>query len=58
MPHGAGPAMVGAGARMNVDLWVDAYTPDAEAKMMAVALVEGGPLLGKDKSPGRQFDRC
>ena len=44
MPHGAGPAMVGAGARVNVDLWVDAYTPDGEAKMMAGALVEGGPV--------------
>ena len=43
LPHGAGPAMVGAGARVNVDLWVDRYTPDAEAKSMAGALVEGGP---------------
>ena len=43
LPHGAGPAMVGAGARVNVDLWVDSYTSDAEAKSMAGALVEGGP---------------
>lgn len=42
MPHGAGPAMVGAGARVNVDLWVDSYTSDAEAKSMASSLVEGG----------------
>ena len=43
LPHGAGPAMVGAGARVNVDLWVNSYTSDAEAKIMAGALVEGGP---------------
>jgi hypothetical protein len=42
MPHGAGPAMVGAGARVNVDLWVNSYTSDAEAKTMATALLEGG----------------
>ena len=42
MPHGAGPAMVGAGARVNVDLYVDSYTSDAEAKTMAGALLEGG----------------
>lgn len=43
LPHGAGPAMVGAGARVNVDLWVNSYTSDADAKIMAGALVEGGP---------------
>ncbi len=43
LPHGAGPAMVGAGARVNVDLWVNSYTSDADAKVMAKALVEGGP---------------
>ena len=42
MPHGAGPAMVGAGAKVNVDLWVNSYTTDAEAKSMAGALLEGG----------------
>jgi hypothetical protein len=42
MPHGAGPAMVGAGARVNVDLWVNSYTSDAEAKALAAALLEGG----------------
>ena len=42
MPHGAGPAMVGAGTRVNVDLWVNNYTSDAEAKTMATALREGG----------------
>ena len=44
MPHGAGPAMVGAGARMNVDLWVNGYTSDGEAKLLATTLVEGGPI--------------
>ena len=42
MPSGAGPAMVGAGARVNVDIWVDRYTNDAEAKDWAGALLEGG----------------
>jgi hypothetical protein len=42
MPHGAGPAMVGAGARVNVDIWVNSYTNDAEAKTLATALLEGG----------------
>lgn len=42
MPTGAGPAMVGAGARVNVDLYIDSYTSDAEAKTLAGALLEGG----------------
>jgi hypothetical protein len=42
MPHGAGPAMVGSGARVNVDVWVNSYTSDAEAKTLATALLEGG----------------
>lgn len=42
MPHGAGPAMVGAGARVNVDLYVKSYTTDEEAKMLASTLLEGG----------------
>lgn len=42
MPHGAGPAMVGAGARVNVDLYLNSYTSDADAKVMAAALLEGG----------------
>ena len=58
MPHGAGPAMVGAGARMNVDLWVDSYTSDAEAKSMAGTLMQGGPdallkALEKAKTIGK-----
>jgi hypothetical protein len=43
LPSGAGPAMVGAGARATVDLYVNSYTSDAEAKIMAGALVDGGP---------------
>lgn len=42
LPHGAGPAMVGAGARVNVDVYVNNYTSDADAKTMAAALLEGG----------------
>ena len=58
MPHGAGPAMVGAGARVNVDLWVDNYTSDAEAQTLAAALMEGGSpallkLLEKAKTIGK-----
>jgi len=58
LPHGAGPAMVGAGARVNVDLWVNSYTSDADAKVMASALVEGGPdallkALEKAKTIGK-----
>jgi hypothetical protein len=58
LPSGAGPAMVGAGARANVDLYVNSYTPDAEAQTMAKALVEGGPdallkLLEKADSRGK-----
>jgi hypothetical protein len=42
MPHGAGPAMVASGARVNVDLHVRSYTSDEEAKSLAQALREGG----------------
>ena len=58
MPHGAGPAMVGSGARINVDLWVNSYTSDEEARSLAGALVEGGSpallkLLEKAKTIGK-----
>lgn len=42
MPHGAGPAMVAAGAKVNVDIWLNSYTSDDEAKSLAAALLEGG----------------
>lgn len=58
LPHGAGPAMVGAGARVNVDLYVNSYTSDADAKTLAAALIEGGSpsllkQLEKAKSIGK-----
>lgn len=58
MPHGAGPAMVGSGARVNVDLFVRSYTSDDEARSLAAALVEGGSeallkRLEKAKSIGK-----
>ena len=58
LPSGAGPAMVGAGGKANVDLWVNGYTSDADAKVMAQALVEGGPsallkMLEKAKTIGK-----
>ncbi len=58
LPSGAGPAMVGAGARANVDLYVNSYTSDAEAKRMAGLLLESGPnallkALEKAKSIGK-----
>lgn len=58
LPSGAGPAMVGAGARANVDLFVNAYTNDEDAKRMAALLVESGPnallkALEKSKSIGK-----
>ena len=42
LPHGAGPMMAGAGSRVNVDLYIDSYTSDAEAKTLAGVLLEGG----------------
>ena len=50
--------MVGAGAKVNVDLYVDRYTTDEQAKTMAGLLVNGGPdvllkALEKSKTIGR-----
>lgn len=58
LPSGAGPAMVGAGARANVDLFVNSYTSDEDAKRLAGLLVESGPnallkALEKAKSIGK-----
>jgi hypothetical protein len=58
LPHGAGPAMVGAGARVNVDVYINNYTSDADARTMAAALLEGGSQsllkqLEKAKTIGR-----
>src|ERR1700745_2115673 len=58
MPHGAGPAMVGAGARVNVDVWVNSYTSDAEAKALAGALLEGGsPALLKQLEKAKSIGK-
>jgi hypothetical protein len=58
MPSGAGPAMVGAGARVNIDLYIDAYTDDEQAKSLAALLVQAGPdallkALEKSKTIGK-----
>lgn len=58
MPHGAGPAMVGSGARVNVDIWVNSYTSDADAKTMAAALLEGGsPALLKQLEKAKSIGK-
>jgi hypothetical protein len=56
MPSGGGPRMVGAGATANVDIRLNSYTSDAEAKHMAGALFEGGPdaLLNFSKGPNQE----
>ena len=57
LPSGAGRAMVGAGATGNVDLFVNSYTSDKEAKSLAALLVQAGPdalkALEKSKSIGK-----
>ena len=54
LPSGAGPMMAGAGAQVNIDLYVDSYTSDAEAKTLAGVLLEGGSdALFKSPSKGR-----
>ena len=42
MPAGAGRAMVGAGTRANVDIYIKSYSSDEEAKRMAGLLLDGG----------------
>jgi len=58
LPSGAGRAMVGAGRTANVDLFVNSYTSDEEARAMAGTLVDGGPdallkALEKTESRGK-----
>src|SRR5688572_11426909 len=43
LPSGAGRRMVGAGGTANVDLYVNSYTGDEEAKALAGLLLDGGP---------------
>lgn len=58
LPHGAGPAMVGSGARVNVDLYVNSYTSDADAKTLAAALIEGGsPALLKQLEKAKSIGK-
>jgi hypothetical protein len=58
LPSGAGPAMIGAGAKVNVDIFINSYTTDEEAKSFAGALIDGGPdvllkALEKTDSKGK-----
>lgn len=43
LPSGAGRRMAGAGATANVDLYLNNYTSDEEAKALAGVLLDGGP---------------
>jgi hypothetical protein len=42
LPSGAGMRMVGAGSTMNLDLYIDRYSTNQEANLLAGALIEGG----------------
>jgi hypothetical protein len=58
LPSGGGRRMIGAGATGNVDLFVNSYTSDEEAKTLAALLVQAGPdallkALEKMKSKGK-----
>lgn len=58
LPSGAGRAMIGAGARANVDIYINSYSTDEEAKSLAGALIDGGPdalhkALEKTESKGK-----
>jgi hypothetical protein len=43
LPSGAGRRMIGAGRTANVDLYVEEYSTDDEAQMLAGKLLDGGP---------------
>ncbi|MET0622623.1 MAG: hypothetical protein ABW250_06575, partial [Pyrinomonadaceae bacterium] len=43
LPSGGGRRMVGAGSTANVDLYLNNYTSDDEAKVLAGQLLDGGP---------------
>ncbi|MBV9956863.1 MAG: hypothetical protein JO360_00525 [Acidobacteria bacterium] len=58
LPSGAGRAMLGSGATASVDVYIDDYSSDQEAKEMAGALLAGGSdallkMLEKAKTKGR-----
>ncbi|MCI0660439.1 MAG: hypothetical protein L0220_05135 [Acidobacteria bacterium] len=42
LPAGAGPRMVAPGASVNVTIYINRYSTDAEAKQLAQALLSGG----------------
>jgi hypothetical protein len=42
LQSGAGVRMVGAGATLNTDIYIDRYSSDAEAKQLEQALLSGG----------------
>jgi hypothetical protein len=42
MPSGMGPRMVGPGATLNLDIYINRYTTDAEAKQDGHLLIEKG----------------
>jgi hypothetical protein len=42
LPQGAGRRMIGAGANVNLDIYVNRYSTDAETKTVADALLTGG----------------
>lgn len=43
LPTGVGRRMVGAGQTASVDLYVNSYSTDEDAKLLAGALLDGGP---------------
>jgi len=58
LPSGAGVRMVGAGNTMNLDLYIERYSTNEEAKLLAGALIDGGndallKSLEKMKSIGK-----
>ena len=58
LPAGAGVRMVGAGATMNLNIYIDSYTSDADTQEYAKLLIEGGSdallkALEKAKSIGK-----
>ncbi len=42
LPAGAGVRMVGAGSTMNLNIYINEYTSDADAQVLAKTLVEAG----------------
>lgn len=56
LPSGIGRPMIGVGTTANVDLYVNGYTTDEEAKTMAALLIDGGSealLKGLEKADSK-----